>query len=160
MASGSSMWLIVALLGATSAWWAPAIKEWLAPTGAVFKTAFGGAYGPSLGVSVTNVGTMPGTVQRIVFAMGTDKEVSQWPLYVESKSLVVEPGKTILVTGSFITTANGEGLPSSPVPGQRCAMDTWLTDSNNQIVAHRDWFECIFALNAIMETRGAGTKKR
>jgi hypothetical protein len=159
IASGSSMWLIVALLGATSAWWAPAVKEWLAPTGAVFKTAFGGAYGSSLGVSVTNVGTMPGAVQRLAFNIGTDKELTTYPLYIDAKSLIVEPGKTLLVTGSFLDGAVPEQSALLSLT-QKCAIETWLTKDNSEMTAHRDWFQCIFALNAINEARGASTKKR
>ena len=146
IASGSSLWLLVALVGATSSWWAPALKEYFAPTGAIIKTSFGGTYGAGLGVSVTNVGTLPGTVQAVSFAMGNAKSLTTWPLRMQTNSLVIAPGATQVVIGELPL---GAGAPGFPLPADKCAIQTMFSNHKSETFAHRDWFECIFAISAI-----------
>lgn len=142
--------MAIAVIAATSVWWGPALRDYQTPKGAVLKTSFGGVYGAAIGLSVTNVGTMPGVVQTVAYAYGDDKAVASWPLRLQTNQLVVEPGKTILVIG---TLPIGPITPPYPEPPKRCGLETFLTGANNEIVAHRDWFECIFVVPAMNEIR-------
>ncbi len=92
----------------------------------------------------------PGVVQTITFATGSDQSLSSWPLLIQTSPLVAEPGKTLLVTG---TLPIGFIMPPYPEPTTKCAMEIFFTESDNETKAHRDWFECIFAVPALNAAR-------
>ena len=149
LSSGPALSLLVALVAVTTPW-IPVVKEALAPKGTILRTAFGGVSGNSLAVAVTNVGSLPGSVHGISFAIGGEKSVSSYPLQLQNSLLLVEPGKTIVVQGRLLT---GEATPQFPSPADRCAVETWFTDGASVLQAHRDWFECILAIPAIREAK-------
>ena len=149
LASGPALSLLVALVAVTTPW-VPVVKELFASKGTVLTTAFGGVSGSSLSVAVTNVGTMPGSVQIINFAVGNDQAVTVYPLQIQSASMLVEPGKTIVVRGTLL---GGGAAPPFPDVANKCAVETWFTDVSSRLQAHRDWFECILAIPAIREAK-------
>jgi hypothetical protein len=110
LSSGPALSLLVALVAVTTPW-VPVVKEALAPKGTVLKTAFAGVSGNSLDVAVTNVGSLPGSVHMISFAIGGEKAVTSYPLQLQNSSLLVEPGKTIVVRGHLL---GGEAAPQFP----------------------------------------------
>jgi hypothetical protein len=133
--SAPHLGIAIAVIAATSVWWEPALKDLQTPKGTILKTSFGGAYGPALSVSVTNVGTMPGVVQAMAFATGGTEQVTSWPLLIQTSPLVVEPGKTLLVMG---TLPIGSMTPPYPEPTTKCAMEIFFTGTDNETKAHRD----------------------
>jgi len=121
LASGPALSLLVALVAVTTPW-VPVVKELLAAKGAVLTTAFGGVSGSSLAVVVTNVGTMPGSVHVINFAIGDDQAITVYPLQIQNTSLVVEPGKTLVVRGAV---SSGGAESWSRLSEQIFRVDKW-----------------------------------
>ena len=146
LASGPALSLLVALVAVTTPW-IPVAKELLAPKGAEIRTAFGGVFGNSLAVNVTNVGTMPASVQQVNLTIGDEKAITVYPLQIQNSSRLVEPGKTVTVRGALMS---GATAPSFSDPPQKCALETWFTDDLSQLKAHRDGFACFLAIPVIV----------
>lgn len=151
-ASGPTLSLLVALVAVTTQL-LPVLKDFMAPTGAVIQTSIGAVTDASFSVVVTNLGKLPASIQRIVFGMGDTSQLDEYPLYIDDNSaLVVEPGKTIVVKGGLISGEKDSG-PPFPQANHHCALDTWFTEGARNVQVHRNWFPCIFAINAIIAAR-------
>jgi hypothetical protein len=151
-ASGSTLSLLVALVAVTTQL-LPVLKEFMAPSGAVIETSVGAATNEGFSLVVTNIGKLPASIQRIVFGMGDASHLDEYPLYIDDNvSRTVEPGKTIVVKGGLIGGEKDSG-PPFPTGNQVCALDTWFTEGTKNIQAHRNWFPCIFAIDAIIAAR-------